>query len=48
MEAELRIAVGRDVVLSNYQAYFSDRTNSIIEMAEPISEVITFGGMAAF
>ena len=48
MEAELPIAVGRDVVLSNYQAYFKGRKNKIIEMAEPISEVITFGNMAAF
>ena len=38
----------RDVVLSNYQAYFKGRKNKIIEMAEPISEVITFGNMAAF
>ena len=42
------IAVDRDVVLSNYQAYFKGRKNKIIEMAEPISEVITFGNMAAF
>ena len=48
MEAELPIVVGRDVMLSNYQAYFKGRKNKIIERAEPISEVITFGNMAAF
>ena len=48
MEAELPIAAGRDVVLFNYQAYFKDRKNKIIEMDEPISEVIKFGNMAAF
>ena len=48
MEAELPIAVGQDVVLSNYQAYFKGRKNKIIEMDEPISEVIKFGNMAAF
>jgi len=48
MQAELPMEVGRDVVLAGYQEYFKSRTNKIIEMAEPISEVITFGNMAAF
>ena len=48
MQAELPMEVGRDVVLASYQEYFKGRTNKIIEMAEPISEVITFGNMAAF
>ena len=48
MQAELPIEVGRDVVLAGYQEYFKSRTNKIIEMAESISEVITFGNMDAF
>ena len=48
MQAELPMEVGREVVLAGYQEYFKGRTNKIIEMAEPISEVITFGNMAAF
>ena len=48
MQAELPMKVGRDVVLAGYQEYFKGSTNKIIEMAEPISEVITFGNMAAF
>ena len=48
MQAELPMEVGRDVVLAGYQEYFKGCTNKIIEMGEPIAEVITFGNMAAF
>jgi len=48
MQAELPMEVGRDVVLAGSQEYLKGRTNKIIEMTEPISEVITFGNMAAF
>ena len=48
MQAELPMEVGRDVVLSGYREYFKGRTNKVIEVSEPISEVISFGNMAAF
>ena len=47
MLPELPIQVGRDVVLAGYQNLFKSRTNKIIDMVEPISEVISFGNMAA-
>ena len=46
MQAELPIEKGRDVVLDGYQKYFKSRTNKIIEVSEPIKEVISFGDMA--
>ena len=46
MQAELPIEKGRDVVLDGYQKYFKTRTNKIIEVSEPIKEVISFGDMA--
>ena len=46
MQAELPIEKGRDVVLDGYQKYFNGRTNKIIEVSEPIKEVISFGNMA--
>jgi len=46
MQAELPIEKGREVVLDGYQKYFNSRTNKIIEVSEPIKEVISFGNMA--
>ena len=46
MQAELPIEKGRDVVLDGYQKYFKSRKNKIIEVSEPIKEVISFGNMA--
>ena len=46
MQAELPIEKGRNVVLDGYQKYFKSRTNKIIEVSEPIKEVISFGDMA--
>ena len=46
MQAGLPIEIGRNIVLDGYQKYFSSRTNKIIEMEEPIKEVISFGNMA--
>ena len=48
MQGELPMEVGRDVVLSGYLEYFKGRTNKLIEVYEPILEVISFGNMAAF
>ena len=46
MQAELPIEKGREVVLDGYKKFFKSRTNKIIEVSEPIKEVISFGDMA--
>jgi len=37
---------GRNVVLQGYKEFFNNRTNKLIEISEPIEEVISFGDMA--
>ena len=46
MQAELPMEKGRDMVMAGYQEYFKSRTNKIIEVVEPIKEVISFGNTA--
>ncbi len=46
MQAELPMEVGRDAVLSGYRKYFNGRTNKVIEVSEPISEMIPLGNLA--
>ncbi|HJN90393.1 MAG TPA: hypothetical protein QGG93_08685 [Verrucomicrobiota bacterium] len=47
MQPELPIEVGREVVFSGYHDYFKTRTNKVIEVIEPIEEVISFGNWVA-
>ena len=46
MQADLPIERGRDVVLEGYAEFFANRPNKLIEISEPIEEVISFGDMA--
>ena len=46
MQADLPIERGRDVVLKGYTEFFANRPNKLIEISEPIEEVISFGDMA--
>ena len=46
MQADLPIERGRDVVLEGYAEFFANRPNKLIEISEPIEEVISFGNMA--
>ena len=46
MQADLPIERGRDVVLKGYAEFFANRPNKLIEISEPIEEVISFGNMA--
>ena len=46
MQADLPIERGRDVVLKGYAEFFANRPNKLIEISEPIEEVISFGDMA--
>ena len=46
MQAGLPMEKGRNVVLQGYKEFFDSRTNKLIEISEPIEEVISFGDMA--
>lgn len=46
MQAGLPMEKGRNVVLQGYKEFFNNRTNKLIEISEPIEEVISFGDMA--
>lgn len=47
MQPELPLESGRAVVLAGYHDYFNARANKVIDVVEPIEEVISFGNWAA-